>query len=137
MRRRKERFALGVCCVIVAPQTVKIESVSKVSTWQKIGVVARVAGKQAGRNRTISAGKRAIGTTLRTFVRVGHQLWLEVIGTVFLAMAGFGVFGFFREYTKVHAGQAGVGSLVAAVLFTLTFVWFGISSFGRAYRKKQ
>jgi hypothetical protein len=133
---RKERFASGICCVIVSPRTAKIEGVSKVSTWQKIGVVARVAGKQAGRNRTINAAKRAISTTLRTFGRVGHQLWLEVIGTVFLAMAGFGVFGFFREYAKVHAGQAGVGHLVAAVLFALTFGWFGVSSFGRA-RKRQ
>jgi hypothetical protein len=136
MPRRKERFAFGGCGVIVAPRTVKIEGVSKVSTWQKIGVVARVAGKQAGRNRTISAARRAIGTTLRTFGRVGHQLWLEVIGTIFLAMAGFGVFGFFREYAKFHEGQASTGHLVAAVLFTVTFGWFGISSFGRAYRKR-
>jgi 6-phosphogluconate dehydrogenase (decarboxylating) len=117
----KERFAFGGCCVIVAPQTVKIESVSKVSTWQKVGVVARVAGKQAGRNRTIGAARRAIGTISRTFARVAHQLWLEVMGTVFLTMAAFGAFGFFREYAKFHTGQAGVGHLVAAVAFTLTF----------------
>jgi len=132
----KERFAFGGCCVIVALQTAKIEDVSKVSTWQKFGVVARVAGKQAGRNRTISAARRAIGTTLGTFRRVAHQLWLEVMGTVFLAMAGFGAFGFFREYAKFHVGQAGAGHVAAALAFTLTFAWFGVSSFGRAYRKR-
>lgn len=135
MRWPQERFAFGGCCVIVAPHTAKIEGVSKVSGWQKIGVVARVAGKQAGRNRTISAARRAIGTTLGTLGRVAHQLWLEVMGTVFLVMAAFGAFGFFREYAKFHAGQASAGHLVAAVAFTLTFGWFGISSFGRAYRK--
>jgi len=132
----KERFASDGGSLIVALQTAKIEAVSKVSNWQKIGVLARVAGKQAGRNRTISAAKRAIGTTLRTFIRVAHQLWLEVMGTVFLAMAAFGAFGFFREYAKFHAGQASAGHLLAAVLFTLTFGWFGVSSFWRV-RKRQ
>jgi hypothetical protein len=110
--------------------------VSKVSGWQKIGVVARVAGKQAGRNRTISAAKRAIGTMLGTFGRVAHQLWLEVMGTVFLAMAGFGAFGFFHEYAKFHEGQASAGHMVAAVAFTLTFAWFGVSSFWRVHKKQ-
>jgi len=136
MRWHKERFAQGVCCVIVDLKAVKIEAVSKVTAWQKLGVVARVAGKQAGRNRTISAGKRAIATTLRTFTRVAHQLWLEVMGTVFLAMAGFGAFGFFREYPRFHAGQAGAGRLAAALVFTLTFAWFGASSFWRVHRKR-
>jgi hypothetical protein len=136
MRRRKERFALGGCRAIVAPQTAKIEGVSKVSTWQKIGVVARVAGKQADRNRTINAARRAIGTTLRTFTRVAHQLWLEVMGTVFLVMAAFGAFGFFREYAKYHAGQAGAGHVAAAVAFTLTFGWFGVSSFWRGWKRQ-
>lgn len=136
MRWPTERFAFGGCCVIVAPHTVKIEGVSKVSAWQKIGVVARVAGKQAGRNRTISAARRAIGTTLGTFGRVAHQLWLEVIGTVFLAMAGFGVFGSIREYAKFHARQASAGHLLAAVAFTLTFSWFGISSFWKVWKRQ-
>lgn len=127
---------LGGGCAIVAPQAVKIESVSKVSSWQKVGVVARVAGQQAGRNRTIRAAKRAIGTTLGTFGRVAHQLWLEVMGTVFLAMAGFGAFGFVRECTKYHGGQASAGRLLAAVAFTLTFGWFGVSSFLRVWRKQ-
>lgn len=109
---------------------------SKVSTWQKIGVVARVAGKQAGRNRTFNAARRAIGTTLGAFGRVARQLWLEVMGTVFLAMAGFGAFGFFREYAKFHARQASAGHVVAAVAFTLTFGWFGVSSFWRVRRKQ-
>lgn len=136
MRWPKERFAFDGGSVIVAPQTAKIEGVTKVSTWQKIGVVARVAGKQAGRNRTISAAKRAMGTTFRSFSRVLHQLWLEVIGTVFLAMAGFGAFGFFREYAKYHAGHAGAGQVAVPVAFTLIFAWFGVSSFWRV-RKKQ
>jgi hypothetical protein len=84
----------------------------------------------------MSAAKRAIGTTLRTFTRVAHQLWLEVMGTVFLAMAGFGVFGFFREYAKFHAGQASAGHVVAAVAFTLTFGWFGVSSFWRGWKRQ-
>ena len=109
----------------------------RVSTWRKLGIVARVAGQQAGRNRTLSALKRGIGTTLRSFAHVLHQLWLEVMGTIFLAMALFGAFAVVREYTKYGTGQATLGRLAMALAFTLTFGWFGVSSFWRVRRKNQ
>ena len=42
-------------CVIVAPEAVKIEAVSKVSTARKLGVVTRVAAQQAKRSRMVRA----------------------------------------------------------------------------------
>src|SRR3984957_21292564 len=74
-------------CAIVSPRTVKIEAVSKGSTLRKLGVVARVAGQQAGRSRTVTAVMSGARATARSFGRAAHQLWLEVTGTVFLAMA--------------------------------------------------
>jgi hypothetical protein len=111
--------------------------VSKLSTLRKLGVVARVAGQRAGRNRTLGAAMGAVRTTFRSFARAGHQLWLEVTGTVFLVMAVFGGVTGFHEYTKYAAGQATMGRVVIAACFTLTFAWFGLSSFMRARRNSQ
>jgi len=111
--------------------------VSKVSTWQKIGLAARIAGQQAQRSRTINAAWSAVRTTARSFGNVLHQLWLQVTGVLFLAMA-LGLGGAtVKEYGKYHAGATGPGRAVVAACFTLTFAWFGLSSFWRVHRKSQ
>ena len=98
-------------------------------------MVARVAAAQAKRSRTVRAATRAVATTGRAFGRVLHQLWLEVTGIVFLIMAlSFGG-ATVKEYEKYHAGQAGMGRVAIAVCFTVTFAWFGVSSFWRVRRK--
>jgi hypothetical protein len=122
---------------IVAPQAVKIEAVSKVSTARKIGVAGRVAVQQAKRSRTVRAITSAVSATARSFGRVLHQLWLEIAGVIFLLMAASGGMGLAREYAKYHAGQIGFGHVVVAICFTLTFAWFGVSSFMRARRKSR
>jgi len=132
-----ERFSACRCCVIVSPEAVKIEAVSKVSAWQKLGVVARVTGQQARRSRTLNAVMGGVRTTLRSFGHVLHQLWLEVMGTVFLSMAAFGAVALVREYTKYEAGRATAGRVAIAICFTLMFAWFGVTSFWRTRRKSQ
>ena len=131
-----ERFD-AVGCAIVSPQAVKIEAVSKVSTLRKLGVVARVAGQQAGRSRTVNAVMSGARTTARSFGRAAHQLWLEVTGTVFLTMALFGGVTGVREYMKYASGQTTAGRVAIAVCFTLAFAWFGLSSFWKVRRKSQ
>ena len=132
-----ERFTAVLRCVIVAPQAVKIEAVSKVSTLRKLGVVARVAGEQAGRSRTVNALWGAARTTARSFGQVLHQLWLEVAGVIFLMMSLSLGSKAAREYGKYHSGQIGPGRVGLAVCFTMAFAWFGVSSFWRAHKKKQ
>jgi hypothetical protein len=122
-------------CVIVAPEAVKIEAVSKVSAVRKIGVVGRVAAQQVKRSRTVRAATHAATTTARAFGRVLHQLWLEVTGLVFLLMAASGGFAAAKEYAKYEAGRVGLGRVVVAVCFTVTFAWFGVSSFWRVRQK--
>ena len=73
--------------------------------------------------------------TLRSFGRVLHQLGLEVTGFVFLVMAGIGGIALSREYAKYQAGRP--GRLGIAVVFCLTFGYFGLSSFWRVRRKRQ
>jgi hypothetical protein len=98
-------------------------------------VVARVATQQAKRSRTVRAATHAAATTAKAFGRVLHQLWLEVTGVVFLIMAlGLGA-GSVREYGKYHVGQAGPGRMALAIVCTVVFAWFGVSSFWRVRKK--
>jgi hypothetical protein len=137
MRTAPERFDSLLCCDIVAPETAKIEAVIRVSTLRKLGTAARIAGDQAGRNRTIGAVMSGVRATLRSFGHAMHQLWLEVTGTLFLSIAFFGAFALAREYTKYHAGQTTASRLAIAVAFTVSFAWFGLSSFWKVRRKSQ
>lgn len=123
--------------LIVSPWAAKIEAVSKVSAWRKLGVAAQVAGQQAGRSRTLNAVLGGVRATARSFARSLHQLWLEVTGTLFLSVAAFGAFTLVREYLKYHAGQATAGRVAVTGAFTLAFAWFGLSSFWRVRRKTQ
>lgn len=132
---RMERFVAHPGPVIVAPRTVKIEAVSKVSTLQKLGIVARVARNQAGRSRTVSAVMSGVRTTVRSFTHSAHQLWLEVTGTLFLSIAAFGAVTTVREYMKYAAGHTTASHVGVAAGFTVTFGWFGVSSFWRTKRK--
>ncbi len=99
--------------------------------------MARVVRDMASRNRTLRAAISAVRTTATSFAHALHMLWLETTGTVFLAMAGFGFIALVREYTKYAAGHTTAGRVAIAVGFTLTFAWFGLSSFWRVRRKSQ
>lgn len=136
MPQATERFAATTECAIVALQAAKIEIVSKVSAWQKAGMVAKVASQQASRSRTFNAIMGAARTTLRSFASVLHQLWLEVTGVIFLIMSlSFGGAAV-KEYGKYHAGQVGPSRAAIAMFFTVTFAWFGLSSFWRVRKKR-
>lgn len=105
---------------------------------RKLGVIVRVAVQTVRRSRTGAALIKGIGATASSLGRVLHQLWLEVTGFTFLAIAGIGAVTGFREYSKYHAGQAaGPGRLILAIAFTLSFAWFGLSSFWRIRRGKK
>jgi hypothetical protein len=137
MRASAERFTADGVGVIVALEAVKIESVSQISSLRKMGVALRVVRDMARRSPRVNAAMSALHSTGQTFVHILHLLWLEVIGTVFLAMAGIGGIALAREYAKYTAGHATAGRVVLAVCFTLTFAWFGLSSFWRVRRKSQ
>src|SRR6267142_6778030 len=85
--------------------------------------------------RAVLAGARAIA---RSFGRVLHQLWLEVTGFTFLAIAGIGALAGFREYGKYQSGHAaGPGRLVLAVCFTVSVIWFGLSLVWRVMKRAK
>lgn len=103
---------------------------------RKLQIFARIASQHAGKSRTLNAVVRAGRVTLRSFGRVLHQLWLEVTGFVFLAMAGIGGIALSREFAKYQAGKAGPGRVAIAACFCLIFGYFGLSSFWRVRGKK-
>jgi|SRR5437870_5513897 len=109
---------------------------ANVSTARKLTILARVAAQQAGRTRTFGAVLKAARASTVHFGRVLHQLWLEVTGFVFLFLAAIGAIAFVREFTKHAAGQISWGRALVAIVFTLTFAWFGLSSFWRVRRKR-
>jgi hypothetical protein len=111
--------------------------VNKVSGLRKFRVVARVAGEQAGRNRVLSAVMGAVRTTGRSFGRAAHQLWLEVTGLIFLVMSLSFAAAAVKEYGKYHAHEAASSRLAIAICCTVTFAWFGLTSFWKARRKGQ
>jgi hypothetical protein len=108
---------------------------AKLSVTRKLGVAARVAYQQAGRSRFFRSAWSAGRATASHFGRVLGQLWLEVTGFVFLALAGIGALAFVREYMKYRAGTAVGSRLGIAVGFTVLFGWFGLSSFWRVRKK--
>jgi hypothetical protein len=137
MRAVAERFTADRVCAIVAPKAVKIEAVSQISSLRKVGIALRVARGMAARSQRVNAVMRAARATARSLAHILHLLWLEVTGTVFLAMAGVGGIALAREYAKYAAGRATAGRVAIALCFTLTFAWFGLSSFWRVRRKSQ
>ena len=106
-----------------------------VSTVRKLSIAARIAAQHAGRTRTVSAVLKGARTTAAHFGSVLRQLWLEVTGFVFLALAFIGAGAFFREYARYQAGQTTSARVAVAIVFTLTFTWFGASSFWRVWKK--
>jgi hypothetical protein len=110
---------------------------AKVSTARKLGIATRIAGQQIGKTRMYGAVSAAGKATYQHTRKVTRQLWLEVTGFVFLALAGVGLIAFFREYTKFHAGHADANRTILAACFAALFGWFGLSSFWRVNHKKR
>jgi hypothetical protein len=74
--------------------------------------------------------RRAVAALLRTL----HLLWLEVTGLFFVVFALVGAAATWREYQAYAAGKIGPGRALAAALFCLVFVYFGVTSFWKARR---
>ena len=67
------------------------------------------------------------------FFRSLHQLWLEVIGALFLALAVVFAVSAFQEYRKIaNAEGAGLWIVISAVFLSLLTFGFGIHSFWKA-----
>ena len=105
------------------------------STAKKMGEVVGLLFRQIQRSRIGGAVLAGVKATATSFARVIHILWLEVTGFIFLCLGMFGASAALREYHKSGVAGAGSNRFFAAVIFTLLFAYFGLSSFWRARRK--
>jgi hypothetical protein len=133
MQLRGRRFMRKTVCagVFYNGSLIKSMTMSPLSTGQKLGIAARVAGRQVRRSRTFGAVMKAGRMTAARWGRALGQLWLEVTGFVFLALAAIGGLTFWREWTK-HSGR---GRLGLAAAFAILFAWFGVTSFWRVRKR--
>jgi len=106
-----------------------IEILRKMRRW------LRAATSLLERSRIGGAVLASMRVTIRSFGHVLHQLWLEVTGFTFLAIAAIGALAGIRELGKYQSGHAtGPGRLALAICFTVSFAWFGLTSFWRVNR---
>ena len=103
---------------------------------RKVRRAFHAAASMMERSRTGRAVVAGVRATAHSFGHILHQLWLEVTGFTFLAMAAVGAMAGIREYGKYQSGHAtGPGRLVLAICFTVSFTWFGLSSFWRVNKR--
>lgn len=105
-----------------------------------VSEAARQAQAEARRARSEMTGKvargagRGVGGFVRPFARIGHILWLEVIGAIFLLFALLFALNLWRLRASALMGPDHMKFLLIAGL-ALLFLYLGISSFWRARKK--
>jgi len=110
---------------------------TNVSTGRKLGIAARVAGKQIKGSRTYGAVLGGVRAALGHFSAVARQLWHEITGFIFLVFAVFGAGALTKAYLAYRAGSVPANRVAVAAAFMLIFGWFGVSSFWRARRPRK
>jgi hypothetical protein len=109
-------------------------TVAEVSNSRKFIVASRIAGRYAGRSRTLSAARSAVSTVARSLWNAFHRLWHEVMGFMFFVFSLIGGLATYREYRKysLEMPHPSPAHWIVAGLFALVFFYFSISSFWRA-----
>ena len=72
--------------------------------------------------------------TAKVMLKILHRLWLEIVGAVFLGLAGFGSFSLWKEWRAYHASGAELWKPLSALVFVIGMAAFGINSLFRARR---
>jgi hypothetical protein len=102
------------------------------------GTALRQLRGEPGRNKRIVRGVRSGATAfLGSVLGTLRVLFLEVSGFVFLCFTVIIVSAFLREYKQYALHQVGLDRLVLAGAIGTMFLYFGVSSFWRARRKRS
>jgi hypothetical protein len=98
--------------------------------------LARATGRVIGRairsHRFVDATIVAVASTTRAVGRVLRALFLELTGLLFLIFTCIGAIAGFREYQAYNAGKIDAGRPLLALLFTIIFAYFALTSFWRS-----
>lgn len=87
--------------------------------------------------RAFSAGWGEMADFVPRLLSILRQLWLEVIGFVFFALALFFAMsanGVVQSFQRLGTDPDALPKLLLALVFVLMFGWFGWTSFRRAKR---
>jgi hypothetical protein len=91
-----------------------------------------------GRNRRIFSGIRSgAAVFFKSALATLHVLFLEVSGLIFLTFSLALVGEFVREYRKYATHQIGPQRVILAGAVGATFLYYGVSSFWRARRRRR
>jgi hypothetical protein len=96
-----------------------------------------MAGRRVGQSRTVNAAVTAGRTTVSRIGHIGHLLFLEVTGFLFIFIAVVCGSAAYRDYHRFTLGQADSARYKLATLFAILFCWFGASSFFRVKKKAR
>jgi hypothetical protein len=106
------------------------------SSAKNIARAVQVVAGQVQRNRLLSAALSGVRATVASFTHIFHILWLEVTGFIFLILGMMGAAAGVHEYHRSGLGQANATKLWVSGIFAVLFVYFGVSSFWRARKKR-
>jgi hypothetical protein len=112
------------------------DEVAKRSTSDKFRALSRVVGRQAGQSRWSRATYQGASSFWRSMSRVIRVLWHEVTGFFFFVFGAVLALTAVREYRHYAAGQTTAGRPILAATLSLLFLYFAMSAFRRAGKKK-
>ncbi len=120
----------------------RVQSPGRTSLGGMLGAGAGTAFRKLrggpGRNRRIFRGLRSGASVfLATVMSTLHVLFLEVSGLIFLSFTVMIVSAFVREYRKYALHQVGPERVILAGAISAMFLYFGLTSFSRARRKRS
>jgi hypothetical protein len=113
------------------------------SSWGSVlgsgaGTVFRRLKGAPGRNKRFLRGFQSGATAfLGSVIGTLRVLFLEVSGFIFISFTVIIVGAFVREYRKYVTHQVGMERVVLAGAISAMFLYFGVSSFWRARRKRS
>jgi hypothetical protein len=102
----------------------------------KFRAFSRVVGRQAGQSRWSRATYRGASSFWQSVSRVIRVLWHEVTGFFFFVFGGILALTAVREYRHYAAGQTTASRPILAAALSLMFLYFAMSAFRRAGKKK-
>lgn len=96
--------------------------------------MGRATGRLLRRNRYVDAGIEAGKVTLQHTSRTLRTLVLEISGFVFCVFAVAGIAAVRKEFASLTGPWFRDKELMAAMVFSLLFIYFGVTAFIRARR---
>jgi hypothetical protein len=102
------------------------------------GTAFRLLRGKPGRNKKLFGGVRAgVSGFVKPLMSVLRVLFLELSGVMFLFFSLAVSVAFFREYKKYAMHEVGWERLALAGAVGAMFLYFGVSSFWQARRKRS